>query len=237
MGDPETEIAKLLEHDGEPASRNRPIVRIATALLVVAVAVLVAAALVFGWSVDLSGNAIENVIRSWGAWGVLASIGLMVLHSFLPFPAEIIAIANGMVYGPIWGIVITWTGAMLGALLAFGLARTFGRPFVERMLGRKHWQSIDAWATAQGGRMVLLSRLFPAIAFNLINYAAGLSGISWPTFIWATGIGILPLTALMVVMGDRIETLPWWVWLVALVTSAALWYLLRHSFHPPRSSK
>ncbi|MEE8392980.1 MAG: redoxin family protein, partial [Rhodospirillales bacterium] len=45
-----------------------------------------------------------------GAWGVGASIGIMVLHSFVPFPAELVAFANGMIYGPFWGTVITWTG-------------------------------------------------------------------------------------------------------------------------------
>jgi len=29
-------------------------------------------------------------------WGVIASILLMVAHSFIPFPAEFVAIANGM---------------------------------------------------------------------------------------------------------------------------------------------
>ena len=54
----------------------------------------------------------------------------MVLHSFVPFPAEVVAMANGMLYGPLWGTLITWVGAMLGAYLAFGLARWLGRPFV-----------------------------------------------------------------------------------------------------------
>ena len=40
------------------------------------------------------------------------------------------------------------------------------------------------------------------ISFNLINYAAGLTAISWWTFSWATGLGILPLTFLMVAGGD-----------------------------------
>ena len=66
---------------------------------------------------------IENWVRSLGSWGVVGSIALMVAHSFLPFPAELIAVANGMVYGPVWGSVITWVGAMLGAISAFG-ART-----------------------------------------------------------------------------------------------------------------
>ena len=81
---------------------------------------LFAGALYIGTQGGFSAKAIEDTIQSWGAWGVFASIGLMILHSFLPFPAEFLAIANGMVYGPLWGTAITWTGAMLGAFLAFG---------------------------------------------------------------------------------------------------------------------
>src|SRR3546814_6092555 len=50
---------------------------------------------------EISVEAFEDVILSWGHWGVLASIGLMVLHSFVPFPAEFVALANGMLYGPV----------------------------------------------------------------------------------------------------------------------------------------
>ena len=98
---------------------------------------------------NFSAAALETVIRSWGAWGVMASIGSMVLHSFVPFPAEFLAIANGMVYGPVWGTVITWTGAMLGAFAAFGLTRAFGRPLVELVVAKKHWHRLDDWTEAQ----------------------------------------------------------------------------------------
>ena len=50
----------------------------------------------------------------------------MVAHSFLPFPAEIVALANGMVFGPLWGAVVIWVGAMLGAATAFALVRALG---------------------------------------------------------------------------------------------------------------
>jgi uncharacterized membrane protein YdjX (TVP38/TMEM64 family) len=178
---------------------------------------------------ELSASAVEELILSWGIWGVAGSILLMVLHSFVPFPAEMVAIANGMLYGPIWGTVITWTGAMLGAYLAFGLARWLGRPFVRSVVAERHHEAIDRWAVRQGAGALLLSRFVPVISFNLINYAAGLTAISWWSFTWATGIGILPLTFLMVVMGDRL----WsgeagaWLWLLAAALAAGLlWWAL-----------
>lgn len=175
----------------------------------------------------VSSAATVELIRSWGAWGVVGSIGLMILHSFIPFPAEILALANGIVYGSLWGFAITWIGAMLGAYLAFGIARLFGRPFVKMLIPEKHWEGLEAWSHNEGGITLLLSRFVPVIAFNLINYAAGLTHISWWTFTWATGIGILPLTVLLPVMGDRTADLPAGVWIFLTAGAVVAWVALR----------
>ena len=169
----------------------------------------------------------EALIASWGAWGVAASIALMVAHSFLPFPAEIIALANGMVYGPLWGAVITWVGAMLGASAAFALARWLGRPFVLRRLPEERRRQLERWSRSRGGIALLIARLVPVIAFNLINYAAALTHISWWTFLWATGIGILPLTILLAVLGENILDLPPWIWLAVAAVVLAGWFVRR----------
>jgi uncharacterized membrane protein YdjX (TVP38/TMEM64 family) len=186
---------------------------------------------------ELSVSAVEELIASWGMWAVACSIMLMVLHSFVPFPAELVAIANGALYGPIWGTVITWTGAMLGAYLAFGLARWLGRPFVRQVVAPRHQDAIDRWALHQGGGALFLSRFVPVISFNLINYAAGLTAISWWTFTWATGLGILPLTFLMVLMGDRLwsgEPGPWlWLLAAALLGWLSWWALVRRRRSDP----
>ena len=117
---------------------------------------------------------------------------------------------------------------MLGAWLAFGLARALGRPFVHRMLTKKNAQYVDVWVATHGGGALLVCRLIPVIAFNLINYAAGLTRVSWWTFTWSTGIGILPLTILMVVMGDQIDKFPWQFWFVLLIVGLSCWAVVRH---------
>lgn len=181
------------------------------------------------WILDLDGTVEGTValIRSWGAWGVIGSIGLMVAHSFLPFPAEIVTLANGLVYGPLWGTVITWLGAMLGASVAFGLVRLLGRPVVRYVISARHQQQLEIWSREHGGRALLIGRLIPVIAFNLINYAAALTEISWWTFLWATGIGILPLTILLNVLGDQMLTMPIWAWLLIGAIAALSWLILQ----------
>jgi uncharacterized membrane protein YdjX (TVP38/TMEM64 family) len=221
-----------MAEEGRPQrAAKRARVRVLVAILIV---VLIGAGAVAAFmlerplsGLEMSAETVQELILSWGMWGVVGSILLMVVHSFIPFPAEIVAIANGMVYGPIWGTVITWTGAMLGAYLAFGLARLLGRPFVVTMVADRHRQSVDAWATRQGGGTLFFARFIPVISFNLINYAAGLTSISWWTFTWATGLGILPLTYLMVLLGDHMWTGETQIWIWLLAAGVAGWLAWR----------
>ena len=159
------------------------------------------------YHVDGSVQELERLLEDWGMVAALVSIGLMIAHSFAPIPAEMLAVANGMLFGPVWGVVITWIGAMLGAWLAFALARTLGRPFVESIVPERRWNMLDRWSQRRGSAVLLVSRLIPVISFNLINYAAGLTTISWWTFTWATGLGILPITILAVLTGAGILTI------------------------------
>lgn len=175
-------------------------------------------------ALKINKTTIIDFIRSLGAWGPLGSIALMILHSFIPFPAELLTIANGMVFGSVWGVVFTWVGAMLGAYASFGLTRIFGRPFVARNLNPAQLEKLDQWVQNQGTVSLLLSRLIPLISFNLVNYGAGMTKISWWTFSWTTGIGILPMTIIMVTMMNNFKIIPWWTWLVLLLAIIGMAY-------------
>lgn len=48
---------------------------------------------------SLSAQDVVAFAEAWAPWTMLASMALMILHSFLPFPSEVIAIANGMMFG------------------------------------------------------------------------------------------------------------------------------------------
>jgi uncharacterized membrane protein YdjX (TVP38/TMEM64 family) len=160
------------------------------------------------WSPMHDIDELARSIRASGNWGVAVPIGLMVMHSFIPFPAEVIALANGIIYGTTFGTLITWTGAMLGAQAAFWTARSFGEPIVERLVRADRRTHVDRWIAKNGTAALLTMRLIPVIAFNLINYAAGLANVRRWTFTWTTALGILPLAFLMVAAGDQLKNIP-----------------------------
>ena len=167
---------------------------------------------------------VERFVRSWGAWSAAASVGLMVLHSFLPLPAEIVTIANGMLFGPLLGIALTWLGAMLGAVLSFALARALGRGFVRLFVSPSAEARLMRYSPQPGTLLYL--RLVPLISFNLINYAAGLLGVPWWRFLWTTALGILPLTVAMVLLGAEMLHAPLWLWLAVGAALLLLWLVI-----------
>jgi uncharacterized membrane protein YdjX (TVP38/TMEM64 family) len=100
----------MTETDG----RGSRIIILAVAAGVVILLVVAGIGVAGGYFHDFEASVwiaeIEETIISWGPWGAAVSIGIMALHSFVPFPAEFLAIANGMLYGPVLGTAITWTG-------------------------------------------------------------------------------------------------------------------------------
>jgi uncharacterized membrane protein YdjX (TVP38/TMEM64 family) len=71
-----------------------------------------------------SFDQLSELIRSWGIAAPLLSILLMVLQSVIaPLPAMLITATNGLLFGVFWGTVISWIGAMCGALVSYAIAR------------------------------------------------------------------------------------------------------------------
>src|SRR6266849_3886162 len=119
----------------------------AAAALLIGLGAVAAHALAARGGIDITTPTqadVERFVAAWGAWSALGSVALMVLHSFLPLPAEIIPLVNGMMFGPWLGIALTWIGAMLGAVLSFALARGLGRPFVRLVVSEARSQQIAA---------------------------------------------------------------------------------------------
>lgn len=202
---------------GPDANRAKAIAlnrsRTAGAVAVVGVIALLVAASVASHALMAPGDAGLSIgrLRDWAeeglGWAIAGSLGLMTLHSFVPAPAELIAIGNGIVFGPVLGVVVTWCGAMMGAILAFALARRVGRSALPLLLSEEHCALIRSWQGRPS--QLLIVRLVPLISFNLINYAAGVTGVGWWRFLWTTGIGILPITVLSVILGESLFEDAW----------------------------
>ena len=168
---------------------------------------------------DPSTEGVQRLLASTPVWLPLVIIGLMILHTLVPVPAEFLAVAAGMTLGPLWGFVTIWIGAMLGAYLGFLLARAFGQPVLRLLVSPARLERSQRWLQRVDIPILLAVRLLPVLSFNLINFALGLTTISWWRFSWTTAVGIVPATILMVTFGAHLND---WRVLVLMALAALL---------------
>ena len=118
-----------------------------------------------------------------GAWAYLAAPLVMATVSILPIPAEAPAMANGILFGPILGSIISWCGAMLGAWISYEIALAYGRPIARRMVKPAALKKVDDLAESAGWGGLLLARFIPVVSFTALNWGAGLCGVPrWRSF-------------------------------------------------------
>ncbi|WP_179137466.1 TVP38/TMEM64 family protein [Candidatus Entotheonella palauensis] len=158
----------------------------------------------------------EQWLDARSGWVPLVLIVCMIAHTLVPLPAELLAVAAGMVLGSFWGVVTIWTGALLGAYLGFFLARALGQPLLRRLARHERLQRVQDWIDQADVPLLLAVRLIPVISFNLVNFVLGCTAIGWWRFTWTTALGILPVTVVSVSLGAH-----WRDWRVVLAFCGA----------------
>ncbi|MEE8716085.1 MAG: TVP38/TMEM64 family protein [Coriobacteriales bacterium] len=150
-------------------------------------------------------GAVVDLIRGYGPGAAAVSCALMVLQSLAaPIPAFLITFANAAVFGWLPGALLSWSSAMLGAALCFGIARVLGRDAVAHFATRGALETVDRFFERYGRGAVLVCRLLPFMSFDLVSYAAGLTGMGFWGFLAATGVGQLPATLVYSYVGGML---------------------------------
>jgi uncharacterized membrane protein YdjX (TVP38/TMEM64 family) len=133
--------------------------------------------------------------------GALAFVPLYALWVTLLLPGVCASMLAGALYGTLWGSVLVFVGACLGAEAAFLLGRHWLRGWSRRRLARvPRLAAVERAVSREGLKLVLLTRLSPAFPFSLLNLAYGLSDVSLRDYTIGL-IGILPGTILFCGLG------------------------------------
>lgn len=173
------------------------------------IAVIVAALVASTQFIDLQGiltNALQW-IDNLGPLAAIVFIAIYMVATVLFFPASILTLGAGVVFGVVLGSLYVFIGASIGASLAFLVGRYVARGWVEKQIqGNQRFKAIDQAVAEEGIKIVLLTRLSPVFPFNLLNYAYGLTKVSFKDYVLGT-LGILPGTIMFVYVGSLAQNL------------------------------
>ena len=163
---------------------------------------------------------LRQTLLTHGPWTAVAiSAGLMIAQAVLaPLPGNVITITNSLVFGPIWGSVLSWFSTVVGASLCFHLARALGKPFAEKIVGNSV-QKAERFFKTYGLHAMFFVRMMPLVPFDAVSYGAGLVGVPFSRFLLATSVGIIPSILVYSYLGGLIAGVYWWVLITMLSVS------------------
>jgi len=178
---------KEVGQEMKPLGRNRGIAKAAILVAFVLVAVYVVR---FTSVKDyLTAETLGTLLHEAGIWAPLAFILFYAVGVCLFVPGTLITAIGAAIFGPYWGFLYVWVGAMIGASTAFFVGRSLGREFASSLIGdrlRKYDDAIER----NGFATILYLRLvyFP---FTPMNFGMGLTKVRFRDYFFGTGLGII----------------------------------------------
>jgi uncharacterized membrane protein YdjX (TVP38/TMEM64 family) len=101
-------------------------------------------------------------------------------------------VVNALAFGLVWGLLLSWSSAVLGSITCFSIAKTLGRPVVLRLVNRVHLETADRALRKYEKYVILFFGFVPVISFDVISYAAGLTLLTYWEFIPLVCIAQIP---------------------------------------------
>ncbi|MGL5277996.1 MAG: TVP38/TMEM64 family protein [Cetobacterium sp.] len=150
---------------------------------------------------------LEILIKSLGAWGPIAYIGLYAVVTTTCISVLPLTLVGGLIFGAVMGIVYTAIGACLGLSLAFLIARYIARKPIEEKFGKTEaFKKINEGVKNDGWFILATTRLLPVFPFGIQNYVYGLTPISFIQYSLLSTIFILPGTSVFVLLAGAVAS-------------------------------
>jgi len=162
------------------------------------------------WTVLTSDD--EKRIKSWvegfGWLGPIVVVLAMVAQMFLiVVPTILLMVVTILAYGPFWGSLIILVAVYMASSVGYLIGKHIGTHLIVKLLGESTMKNVESFLESYGFWAVVITRINPFLSNDAISFVAGVLSMNYWRFIAATLVGITPLTVLIAIIGQNIESL------------------------------
>jgi uncharacterized membrane protein YdjX (TVP38/TMEM64 family) len=120
---------------------------------------------------------IEHVVTSAGAFGPIVTILLYGLLSLTPIPSDPLTLLSGVLFGPIFGIFISWMGNNFAAMVEYYVGKSVSTitDFEEK---KKHLPFGLAKLPVNSMWFLICGRFVPGLGPKIVSVLAGVYEIN-----------------------------------------------------------
>ncbi|HNS14002.1 MAG TPA: TVP38/TMEM64 family protein [Syntrophorhabdaceae bacterium] len=141
---------------------------------------------------------------------------------FAPVPGEVTGFVGGFLFGNVSGVILSTVGLTIGSLTAFGIARTFGIKFVEKIVKKHYIDKFNFFVTHKGLYITFIFFLIPGFPKDSLCYLLGLTRMRIIDFILMNVFGRLPGTLMLTLQGSAVKDGKYQAFFTLLIISIIL---------------
>lgn len=143
------------------------------------------------------------VVERVGPWAPIVFVFIQIVQIVIPIlPGGVTTLAGVLIFGPVWGFVWNYMSCCLGSLLAFHIAKVYGRPVLRAFFSDKMIETYERKTNADSNfsKYFALAIFFPFAPDDFLCYLAGTTSMTYRQFIWIILLG-KPASILIYSMG------------------------------------
>ncbi len=162
---------------------------------------IVPIALIIYFAKDL--KSVEKYIPTTGIAGPLFSILLMGILSATPIPTDPIVILNGAIFGPFVGILVSWMGNNLAAIIEYFIGRSistvadFEKQKKKLPFGLNKFPADSPW-------FLIFGRFIPQFGGKLVSITGGVYHVKFGKYLWTAMVSNLAGSILLAYGGHSL---------------------------------
>ncbi len=138
--------------------------------------------------------AFRNWINSYGIFGMLIFIGMVILQVIVAIiPGEPLELGGGYAFGAVWGTLLALIGIVLGSIIVFLAVRKFGIKLIEAFFSKEKIESMKfLQENKKRDALFFIIMLIPGTPKDLLTYFAGITKMKLSTWLVICTLGRIP---------------------------------------------
>jgi uncharacterized membrane protein YdjX (TVP38/TMEM64 family) len=175
----------------------------------------------------------QSFIREKGIWGPLIYVTAYAFRSLVFFPASILTITAGILFGPWLGILLTMIGENISANISFVVGKYFTADLLKYLSTKKHFVPRLTCMIRDNGFLTVLIMRLTFLPFDLVGYSSGMCNVKQKDFALATLIGTIPGLLTFVFLGGSFFDFRYLIPAAAFLTfglTVSFWLKKKHSY-------
>lgn len=179
--------------------------KLTSILKFIAVIIVVAGVLIAAKQLGIASYLDKAIqwVDGLGPWGPIAFIAIYIVASALFISGAALTLGAGAIFGVVKGSILVSIASTSAAAVSFLIGRYLARGWVAKQIeSQPKFAAVDKAVAKEGWKIVGLVRLSPVFPFVFLNYAFGVTQVSFRDYVIASWIGMMPGTVMYVYFGS-----------------------------------